>query len=387
MASFNAGKLPPKPVVVPSSSPAISPAKTTDVEKPAPTVTKGPGSEFADLSAKQKTAEKTVADGARADTAHTVSGGLGFETVDKASSLAGVPKDLESVPTGMDRSLKKLEQAISDVKGGGDGLRPLNASVDDANKLLNSVSAYLGKNALLAANELPGVKQLIPMLTDASKKADAGQKELLNAQREQLKGQGMTEKTMSELGAYNDLMLAQKLSEEADKLKAPVFAEYFGKLMVVRPGENNDARQREISAELDSQPKGPASSFGNMASQLARQVEITEGQSKPVRTNEQITQASIEMGVKNGYDKDSLGSQIGYALQDVTNYTEIDQFSKHLLELSLDTVKDVKDPGERLDQAKQRAEYWVGNYGRNERQMDAVWYQALDKHAAALKAG
>jgi hypothetical protein len=385
MASFDAGKLPPKPLVTTSRTDSTSVSKQSAVETVAPAVTKAPGSAYKESTT--KAGEKLVADGARADTPHAPAGSLGWAVADPVPVSFSGAKDVQAAQDAAKRSVQLLEHAVADVKAGDDGQAALKASSTQATELYKALSAFLGTRPLLAANELPAVKQLIPPLLDGQKLAEAGGKQLLTAQREQLKGKGLLEKSMLDLGAYNGEMLAQKLAEEADKAKTPVFAEYFGKLMVVKPGENTPVRLKEITDALSNQVEGPRSTLSNLASQLARRVEITESQAQPVRTNDEITKASVEYGVKNGYEADSLASTIGGALQSLTNYGEIDQFAKHLLELSLDTVKDVKDPAQRMDQAKQRAQYWVGNYGRNEREIDPIWYQALDKHAAALKAG
>jgi hypothetical protein len=87
MASFDAGKLPPKPLVTtPLSEP--KPIEQKGVGSvPAP-ATQRPSSSYADPSPKP---EALVADGARATTPHAVSGSLGFEAVANAQAAAPRP--------------------------------------------------------------------------------------------------------------------------------------------------------------------------------------------------------------------------------------------------------------------------------------------------------
>jgi hypothetical protein len=384
--AMDAGKLPP--VRIPST-PSTTPTKATETASPVEKTSNAPARPASEFGSKPfEEGEALVRDGNRADTAHAPATDMGWG-VSEPVRFTGA-KDVKAGIALFNESIATLQRAAATIRAGGDPAAQLKTGGDRAGELVNQLFGFFGKNSILAAGDTPKIKELADTAKSLAEVADAAEKGVLTAKAERYIAGGAVQMNGEQVRQWNESILSQDLVAKADQLKKTVFSEYFNQHMVLRPGTPEDAAERAAAAAKafnDNRPVSVASLLRNVAQNAARRVEVTEAQAAPVRTNEEITKASIADGEKNGYKADTLAAKIGYALQNVANHEEIHQFSGHLIKLALADVNsaEYKDAGARIDRARDIAGGFVNHYGRNERDMDKVWYAALDDQAKALK--
>lgn len=258
-----------------------------------------------------------------------------------------------------------------------------------AKELFTAVRAFATSTPLLKPNDLSAMKTLVATLRSAAPQAEAAEARALKDAGAKLQASGATEVKNSELKEpWNESSIANELAAKATS--GPVFTEYMGKLITLKPGDASTVGARAKQA-ADAWREAPGSSevstaLRSTATVLARRVEVTEAQFAPVRTNADITAASVKAAAGRGLKPDGVPALVGGAMQQLSNHQEIQQFAGDVLSLALSGIdaKAEPDPGRRASQALERAKGWLSTYGRNERDLDAVWLGALTQHAARL---
>ena len=307
-----------------------------------------------------------------------------------ASASATSRLDLLGLQVDAAEAVESLFAAKQFVQSGRDWQPLLDRARAKSDRVFATVEAFVGNEAELDPAQRDDLECFAGLIGFSVAQSTESIQALEDALVDDTMRRGGAELTMQELKALNDQQATARLIDVADALERPVCMRYFGRTIVVEPGNESDRGERadRALAAVDARRMPPNTGLVRAMGEAKRRIALSDAQCGPARSLDELLEAGRQLASERHAGEPTPLTAAACLLQTLTSRKEIRVVARHLLELAVSVVSrgDAPDRGARVDSARYRAGQWLALYGTNDRTIDAVWEAALEVQAALMKA-